>query len=84
MQFTVTFEKIIILASLIFMAIVILILIGLVTFFANRRPYAENHADQLPAVGFPERDSWYPTTSFEQKYFCNSPTPRPRFTETEV
>ena len=55
-------------------------------YFANRRPQAENADVQLPAGGFHERDAWYPSDTFEKKYFGNDPTSRPTevVTETEV
>ena len=85
-QFTLSFEQQIILSLVIFLSTVILILIGLVAYFANRRPHAENADVQLPAGGFPERDAWYPSDTFEKKYFGNDPTSCPTevVTETEV
>ena len=65
-QFTLSFEQQIILSLVIFLSTVILILIGLVAYFANRRPHAENAEVQLPAGGFPERDAWYPSDTFEK------------------
>ena len=67
-----TFEKILILACFILFAIVILLLMGLVVYFAHK---SFNNAPKFNnGLTVIEKDAWTDTSSFEKKYFGADPT----------
>ena len=72
MKLELTFEKILILACFILLAIVILLLMGLVVYFAHKSSNNAPKFNNGPAVI--EKDAWTDTSSFEKKYFGADPT----------